>query len=613
MRDTILAAFAAQRRDRAQQAALDALAVGGAMPAACLTWAEWGAAADYVAGALLAMGLQRGERVVILAGNSLLWPVADVGVLLAGGVSVGAYPTCSAVQLRSLLADSGARVLIVDTEAQHGKARDAVRTLPDPPLVVHGGWMGERRSEATAPAAQPGNETCWTAWLADGAAALERADVRRELEARTADAGPDDVAVLIYTSGSTGEPKGACLTHRYLLSSAAAIRDTLAVTAADRYLAFLPFCHAAERVFGHYTRILTGATAGLVLDHGRVWDAARAFRPTVLGGVPRLFEKLHDALLTADAAARANPAHAAAWSRATEAGARRAVVRRAATADPREHEVAELLWLEHGAPLRAWAAEWVGDQLRVATSGGALLPIGVAEALDAAGITVLGAYGLTEHLCVAFHRPDAYDFTSAGAPMPGTELRIAADGEIQVRRSALTFAGYHGRPADTASAFTDDGEWLRTGDLGVLRDGRLAVTGRLKELIALSAGKKVAPLPIEERLVGEPWIAQAVCFGEGRRYLTALLTLRRDAVERWAVESGLAFDYAALLEHAEVRAQVQAMVDRVNAMVSTPERIRRFALLDRELTVQDGELTPTLKVRRAVVAERHHALLEALY
>jgi long-chain acyl-CoA synthetase len=256
----------------------------------------------------------------------------------------------------------------------------------------------------------------------------------------------------------------------------------------------------------------------------------------------------------------------------------------------------------------------VGGRVRIATSGGAKLPDEVGEYLEALGLTVLGAYGLTEHLCATMHRADRYNFDSAGVAMPGTRIRIAEDGEVLLQRSPLTFSGYHGRPEESRAAFDSTGEWLHTGDLGDIDPaGFLRITGRKKELIALSTGKKVAPLRIEAKLMSDPWISQAILLGEGRKYLVALLTLRREVVESWAGEHGLKHEYVGLLGDPAVIARVQAAVDEVNADFSGPEQIRRFHLLERELTLESGELTPTLKVRRTLVLERYHTEIEALY
>ena len=226
---------------------------------------------------------------------------------------------------------------------------------------------------------------------------------------------------------------------------------------------------------------------------------------------------------------------------------------------------------------------------------------------------MLGAYGQSEHLCVAMHRPGAYDTVSVGPPMPGTEVRIADDGELQVRRSALTFAGYHGKPAATRDAFTEDGAWLKTGDLAeLLPDGRLRITGRKKEVIALSNGKKVAPLPIEAQLAEDPWIAYAMLYGEGERFISALLVPSRPMVEGWMREHGVA-RHADALVHPDVVGRLQEAVDRVNAKLARPEQVRRWVALEHDLTVEGGELTETLKIRRSALVERYRDRLEPLY
>jgi long-chain acyl-CoA synthetase len=349
--------------------------------------------------------------------------------------------------------------------------------------------------------------------------------------------------------------------------------------------------------------------AALVEDHTRVWDAARAYGPTTFGGLPRFYEKAAEGLRAEQAASTGELR--ARWDRTLALGAERSRLRQSGEPVP---EALDTEWTQIGAPVLARARAVFGGRMRLATSGGAALPEHVSGYLDALGVTVLGAYGLTEHLCVAFHRPDRPGFDSAGPPMPGTEIRIAADGEILVRRGPLTFAGYHGRPEETRAAFTPDGEWLLTGDLGVVSgDGCLRVTGRKKELIALSTGKKVAPLPIEALLCGEPWIAQAVVCGEGERFVSALLVLRRTALEAWARGAGRDPDDPALLEDPALMASVKADVERVNARLSRPEQVRRFAILARELSQDADELTPTLKLRRGVIAERYRGRLDELY
>ncbi|MCG6957511.1 MAG: AMP-binding protein [Gemmatimonadetes bacterium] len=598
---SVAALFVEQaERHRGDVAFRELVAAGGSADGV-LTWGDWLVGARRFAAALVARGVAPGDCVAVLAGNGREWPIADLGALLAGAVGVGVYPTSAPPQVAEVLEDCAASVLVVDTTERAERVAAVREQLPRLRLVV-----------APAPAGA-GETVAWNTFLKAGRMALEDSSVAAEVERRIAAARPEDLALLIYTSGSTGMPKGARITHRYLLASAASIRDTLGLQPTDTELSALPFCHAAERIFGMYTRILVGMEALLVPDHTRLWDAARAYGPTVFGGLPHFYEKAYEALRAAETA---DGEEASRWRRTLELGRVLSRARRGLEPlrSPDELLAVEAEWAEVGEPLFSQLRDLFGGGIRVATSGGAALPEEVAEYLDALGLRVLGAYGLTEHLCVAMNRADRYGFDTAGPPMPGTALRVAADGEVQIRRSALTFDGYRGRPLDTAVAFTPDGEWLLTGDLGSLDErGFLRITGRKKELIALSTGKKVAPLPIEARLTEQPLISQAVLYGEGRKFISALLTLRRQVLDPWARAQGLDPADPGLLEHPVLRAAVQAAVDVVNAGLSRPERVKRFFLLDRELSTDRDELTPTLKVRRDVVCTRFGAELDALY
>lgn len=606
---TMFAARVAQGGDALAMREFDP-ATGGFRRA--MTWRDWERASRAVAAALLLAGGGRGSTLAILADNRLTWPLAELGGVLAGMVTVGIYPTASPAQVRELLRDAGAVALVVRGAEQLAKAREAT-TGWEGPLPIVADAAGPDR----VPAPERGDRgeasgvrvVGWDDFVAEGERALPR--VEAALRDRAALTTADDIAMLVYTSGSTGVAKGARLSHRYVVESARSIRDTLGLGGDDSALSFLPFCHAGERIFGLYTRIACGMDATLVEDPSHVWAAGVAAAPTLFGGMPRFFEKVYEALHATRA--EAGTQDAASWDRALALGRERSALRQVGAPVPSGLEAA---WRAARAPIAPVLERHFGPRLRLATSGGAVLPREVAEYLDACGVTVLGAYGQTEHLCAAFNRPERYRHDAVGLPMPGTAMRIAPDGELLLRRSALTFSGYHGRPDETRAAFTADGAWLRTGDLGALdADGFLRITGRAKELIALSNGKKVAPLPLEARLsAGEGgFIAHALLHGEGRAYVVALLALRWPLVLRWARERGLPEERELLAEHPALREAVAAEVARVNAEVSRPEQVRRFAILPHDLRVEDDELTPTHKLRRAVVAARHAALLRALY
>jgi long-chain acyl-CoA synthetase len=334
-------------------------------------------------------------------------------------------------------------------------------------------------------------------------------------------------------------------------------------------VSFLPYSHAAERIFGQCTRILVGMPAALIEEPGDLFTVAAHYEPTLFGALPRIFERLYEAAAVAE---------------------------------------------QTGADPRAAIAQRIGRRVRLATSGGAALPVAVAERLDALGLRILGAYGQTEHLCVAMNRPSAPRFDTVGTPMPGTVLRVDDTGELQIARSALTFSGYWARPEQTAAAFTDDGAWLRTGDqAALLPDGSVRITGRVKELIALSTGRKVAPLPIEAALTATPLVAHAVVYGEGRKYLVALVALRQDMVVQWAAARGLDTAWPALAAHPAVEAEVQAALASVNAGLARTDRVQAVTIVPDAFTVENGLLTPTLKVMRRTVESRYQAQFDALY
>lgn len=528
-----------------------------------ITWREWYEASRAAAAAMLTLGVQPGDRVAVLAGNRPLWPIVDMAIHMVHAIGVGIYPTSAPSQIEALLIDSGATVIVTDALAHLSTVLAMRARLPQSLTIVH-----DANASTTWDDVPDVHD--WITWCAEGAHRLASdAAISAALDVRLNTVSPDELAALIYTSGSTGEPKGACISHRYLSASADSISDVLELTATDRSLSFLPFSHAAERVFGECTRIWVGMSAALIEDPSDLFTVAANFNPTLFAGLPRIFERLYEA---ADVARRNGN-------------------------DEREAITAR-----------------IGTQCRVATSGGATLPTHIAQALAAHGLPILAAYGQTEHLCVAMNRPNNPLWDAVGAAMPGTELRVADDGELLVRRSALTFDGYFGKPDETRAAFTEDGRWLRTGDLASVDDhGLLRITGRVKEVIALSNGRKIAPLPIESTLTATPYIAHAVCYGEGRKYLTVLLSLRHDLVRAWAHEHGVQGAWSALVQNVQLRSELQHAVDAVNATLAKTDRIQSFTVTDREFSLDGGELTPTLKVVRSVIAARFVDTFNEMY
>jgi long-chain acyl-CoA synthetase len=473
---------------------------------------------------LLSLGLKRGGSVCILMGNVPEWPISDIGTIIAGGVGVGLYPTSSAEQVAYIINHSDAAFVLVDSREQLEKVLSVRNQLSNVRHII------------ALDASDSGDVISYRDFIERGRA--QRARFASLLREHADGANADDVAIMVYTSGTTGPPKGACLSHRYIINSVESLRQTIPIYDTDVSFSYLPFCHVAERISGLYNRLYAGASAYFVDDLSRLGEYMLEVKPTVFASLPRFFEKIHSRIV-ADGSTQVK--------------------------------------------------DYFGGRIRLLTSGGAPLPVEVAEFFAAAGLPILQAYGLTENVCVAFNRPDKYKFGTVGPPMPGCEVRIAADKEILVR-SEMMFSGYYKAPEETAKVFKDG--WLLTGDLGEIdEEGFLKIIGRKKELIVTSTGKKVSPALLENMLKEHHLISQAMVYGEGRSYLVALVTLNAPAS----------------------RETVQAIIDDVNRRVSSTESIKRFAVLDCDFEIARDEITPTGKLKRDVITERFRDIIESLY
>ncbi|HEV2860393.1 MAG TPA: long-chain fatty acid--CoA ligase [Pyrinomonadaceae bacterium] len=560
-----------------------------------ITWEGFGREAVEFACALAAAGLAPGGKVCVLMGNRPEWPVADVGTITAGGVCVGLYPTSSAEQCRYIINHSDAEVVLADTPAQLDKILRARAELPKVRTLVV--------SDETA--ARDG-VVSYREFLETGRRARERFEP--ELARRARAAGADETVIMVYTSGTTGLPKGACLSHRYVLGSVESLQGTVPLGEGDAAFSYLPYCHVAERISGLYTRMYAGAATYFVDDPAKLWDYMLEVGPTVFASLPRFFEKIH-ARVVSDLSA-APPEERRHFERVLDLGREMSRLRQAREEIP--DGLRENFEREAG-PAVERVKGYFGGRVRLATSGGAPLLPEVAEFFDAFGLPILQAYGLTENVCVAFNRPDNYKFGTVGPPMPGCDVKLAADGEILVR-SEMMFGGYYKEPEKTAEMFDADG-WLLTGDLGEMdAEDFLKITGRKKEIIVTSTGKNVAPALVENMLKEHHLISHALVHGDGKSYLVALITLNPLETEAHARAHRIDYeDFADLTRKPEIVSLVAGIVAGVNARVSSTEAVKRFAVLDRDLSVEADEVTPTMKVKRKVVAERYKQLLESLY
>jgi long-chain acyl-CoA synthetase len=577
-------------------------------PSGRLEEVTWGQLLDRiraVSEGLVALGVRPGDRVCILAPTRLDWCVADLAAMGAGGVTVPIYASNTAAEIEHVVRDSGARVVFVDGEHAEGGApgrwsrlRVALPRLPAVDHVVAFDLPGDAAGHVLSLAELE----------ARGRARLAGRP-HPGLEERSAALGPDDLACICYTTGTTGVAKGVLLTHGNWTSQAHAIPQVGLMAEDDVVLLFLPLAHSFGKLV-EAAWIDQGFPLAFARSPETIMEDAAAVRATAIPAVPRVFEKIY-ARVVRDASAlpgvrgrvfrwamRQFDRHAAARIEGREVTSLRWRIAR------------RLVFRKIGAALQAR----FGGRMKGFISGSAPLSRRLSVFFDECGLPVLEGYGLTETTAPTHvNRLDFIRLGTVGLPFPGVETRIADDGEILVRGPQV-MKGYHGSPAMTAEVLDDDG-WLHTGDIGeVDADGCLRITDRKKDLIKTSGGKYLAPQHLEQALSGLPLVSQAVVVGDRRRFVAALLTVDPEEGAAWASAAGLGqLAHGALLRSPALRAQLQAGVDQVNAGLPTYSQIRKFAILERELTIDDGELTAKLSVRRKLVTERYGAVIDALY
>lgn len=566
-----------------------------------LTWHDWLRASEAIAAGLRArLGIQRGDRVALVAPTRVEWALCDLAIALAGAISVPIYPSSTAEQAAFILRDSGAVAAIVGDAAQlrrlrspdHAEARAQVRNY----VVL------DRR-----PA--PGDDLLFDQLQLAGAAALEQE--RPALAALAEELTGADAFTFVYTSGTTGVPKGVVLGHQNLVYEAWAIKNVIAADRSDEQLMVLPLAHVFARhlLWGAVEQgAVTAFAPAFAFSGSGLATAFQEVAPTYMCAVPRIYEEFYNQIL---GEVRAGGfVTRAAFDRCMEVGRKVSMCRQRGQSLPSglalKMNLAERLFFGK-------IKQKFGGRLRFFVSGGAALRREVAEFFHALGILILEGYGLTETTgATNVNRPDRFRFGTVGPAMPGCELRIADDGEILVRGAGV-MRGYHGLPEDTAAVLDPQG-WLHTGDIGELRDGFLTITDRKKDLIITSGGKNIAPLPLEGRLQLGEGIAHALVIGEGRPHLVALLALDTPVMLALARREGLGCrNHAELARHPRIRQIVQGHVDALNADLANFEAIRRFAIPEAEFTETTGELTATGKVRRREVLARYAGLIDRLY
>jgi long-chain acyl-CoA synthetase len=555
-----------------------------------LTYAEAVAAIEEVALGLIELGVQSGDRVAILADTRWEWTLASYGISAAGGIVVPVYPTNSPRECAWVLGDSGATIIVCENPEQAGKVAQVRDQLDDLQTVVGIDGGGDLSLEdLRARGRDSGRE-------------------RSELAERQAAVEPSDAYTIIYTSGTTGNPKGVVLTHRNAMSVCEMVEQIGIVTEGEVTYLYLPLAHAFA-----LTSQLSSYDQGTAIvyyggDTKQILQELMETHPTYVPSVPRVFEKLYTAAMKMQA--QGSEEDQARFAKAIEVGVE---VRRRRE---RGQEVpAELQEIFDRAEenLYGRVRGLFGGNINQAVTGAAPIASEILEFFYACGVTVLEGWGMTETTAVGtVNLPDALRFGTVGPAMPGVEIRIAEEDSEILIKGPNVFREYWNNPEATAETLVDG--WLHTGDIGELDDdGFLSITGRKKDIIITAGGKNLTPSNIENDLKQSRFISQAVMHGDRRPFPVALITLDIEEIVPWAQEQGLPEDVAELARHEKVRELVQTELDRANAHYAQVEQIKKFVILERDLSIEDGELTPTLKVKRNVVNERYAERFDELY
>ena len=552
--------------------------------------------AKRIAAGLHAIGVRRGDRVALLSESRVEWTLTDAGSIFAGAIDVPIYPTLTPPQVRYILNDSGASVLLLATREKFVELKDILGECPEVKHVIF--FEAEGVTEA------------------DGLTLTQLEEKGRELEQRepgsidrfAAQTSPDELATIIYTSGTTGEPKGVMLTHSNLVSNLIDSSGHLAFGEHDIALSVLPLSHVFERQ-AMYMYLHQGMAVYFAESLLTIGPNLREVRPTVLVGVPRIFEKIYARIRERAAEAGRVAAILLAWSVSVGREYAKYVV---------EHQpVPPFLKLKHAIASKLVFSKWqqaFGGRMRLLISGGAALPEDLTYIYIGAGIPIVQGYGLTETSpVITTSQIENNRVGTVGKAIPNVEIRIAEDGEIEVRGPNV-MRGYYNKPEETRAVFTDDG-WFKTGDIGTLdADGFLRITDRKKELFKTSGGKYISPQPIEQAIKASRFVNQVVLIGAERKFPAALVVPVWEQIESYCKLKGIEVkSHGDLCRHPRIIDLIQRQIDGLTPNLAKYERIKKVALLENEFTIEGGELTPTLKVKRRVIDEKYRNVIEKLY
>ncbi len=546
---------------------------------------------------LASMGLRRGDRIAIISENRPEWVICDMAIVSLGAIDVPIYPTMTAKQIEFILNDSGSRFVIVSNQFQYAKVQKIIGDVPSLEKII-------RLRDDGGPAAS--YTVSFAEVLTQGG---QFSSVEPDyLSSAAQGVHPEDLLTIIYTSGTTGNPKGVMLTHRNMATNIQDASQVISLGTDDRVLSFLPLCHSFERMAGYYTALACGSTIAYAESLETVRENMLEVQPTVITTVPRLFERIHSRILKQVDAD--TPLHRKIFNWAIGVGKEYAQSRkkgRSSLALRVQLAVADALVFRK---IRART----GGKMKYFVSGGAALPKELGEFFEAIGLVIIEGYGLTESSpVITANRLDGYRFGTVGRPIPGVEVKIAGDGEILARGPNI-MKGYWNNPAATKEAIDREG-WLLTGDIGLIDDeGFLHITDRKKHIFVSSGGKNIAPQPIENLFLSSRYIEQFILIGDRRMFLTALIVPDFEALKEYADGHQIPYkDNLDLTTSEEIDRLMEKEIGGIQRDLANYERVRKFTLLEKPFSIEEGELTPTQKVKRKVVEERYAQLIEKMY
>jgi long-chain acyl-CoA synthetase len=549
-----------------------------------------------IAAGLNVIGTRRGDRVALLSDSRVEWTLTDAGSIFAGTIDVPIYPTLTPPQVRYILNDSGACILFLANREKYDEIKDALGECPEVKHIIFFDAEGVTSDV--------------------GLTLAQLEEKGREVEQRepgyvdrlAAQTQPDELATIIYTSGTTGEPKGVMLTHSNLVTNLVDSSGHLSFGEHDTALSVLPLSHVFERQ-AMYMYLHQGMAVYFAESMQTVGPNLREVRPTVLVGVPRIFEKIYQRIRERAAEAGWLSSALLAWSVSVAKDYARLAIA--------HQPVPAFLKLKHAIASKLVFSKWqraFGGRMRLLVSGGAALPEDLSYIYIGAGIPIVQGYGLTETSpVITTSRIEDNRVGTVGKAIPHVDIRIAEDGEIEVRGPNV-MRGYYNKPEETRAVFTSDG-WFKTGDIGTIdQDGFLRITDRKKELFKTSGGKYISPQPIEQAIKGSRFVNQVVLIGAARKFPAALVVPVWEQLESYCKLKGIEVkSHAELCKHPRIIDLIQRQIDGLTPNLAKYEKIKKVALLENEFTIEGGELTPTLKVKRRVIDEKFRDVIEKIY